>query len=131
MWAIRPAEYLVGCLFWNCMTVDERIKLSFLLIVYFLISFYSTMQYPVPSSRQIFSTINLEGLIPQTRVWVSQENSLRGSFGLSALFYNVLLKSCFNTGDLFISEGWAGFGGENLKKIENFGGEKSGGGFKL
>ena len=50
------------------------------------------MQYPVPSSRQIFSTINLEGLIPQTRV--SQENSLRGSFGLSALFYNVLLKSC-------------------------------------
>ena len=85
------------------MTVDERIKLSFLLIVYFLISFYSTMQYPVPSSRQIFSTINLEGLIPQTRV--SQENSLRGSFGLSALFYNVLLKSCFNTGDLFISEG--------------------------
>ena len=87
------------------------------------------MQYPVPSSRQIFSTINLEGLIPQTRV--SQENSLRGSFGLSALFYNVLLKSCFNTGDLFISEGWAGFGGENLKKIENFGGEKSGGGFKL
>ena len=74
------------------------------------------MQYPVPSSRQIFSTINLEGLIPQTRV--SQENSLRGSFGLSALFYNVLLKSCFNTGDLFISEGWAGFGGENLKKID-------------
>ena len=83
------------------------------------------MQYPVPSSRQIFSTINLEGLIPQTRV--SQENSLRGSFGLSALFYNVLLKSCFNTGDLFISEGWAGFGGENWKKSKILGVKNLGG----
>ena len=86
------------------------------------------MQYPVLSSRQIFSTINLEGLIPQTRVWVYQENWLRGSFGLSALFYNVLLKSCSNTGDLFISKGWAGFGGENLKKMKILGVKNLGGG---
>ena len=53
-----------------------------------------------------------------------------GSFGLTLIFYFVLLQSYLNTGDLDISE----LGRENLEKIEKFGCKKiwgEGVGFKL